>query len=399
MSSEIDWERVASLWSASGRTAGTVAVYLQAARRFAEHCRRRRRDPIAHLTQTAVSRAASEYHRRRNARGDPRRVALIAGRALSCALGALGQAVPPWSSRKPAPVHAPVIRRFLEHRRQYRGVAEATLRNEAKSAAMFLKFLARRGQTARSVRVVDVDAFVESIAVRFRAKTVAGICSALRAFLRYLQMVGLTAADIAALVVAPQVRAIDRPPRAIPWSDVRRILRAIDVTAPLGLRDKALFLLMATYGMGAGEIVSLRLDDVDWRTHRIRVRRPKTGVVTELPLLDAVARALAAYLQRGRPAHAVARTVFVSSHFPHRALGGASPIRHRLKLYADRSGVRSGFLGTHLFRHSHATRQIEQGRSAKVVGDILGHRRPESTSVYARSAVHRLRAVALPVPR
>jgi site-specific recombinase XerD len=262
-----------------------------------------------------------------------------------------------------------------------------------------MAFLAQRGRRIRSVRIGDVDAFVESIAIRFKPKTVAGICSALRAFLRYLQMEGVTTADLATLVIAPQVRANDRPPRAVPWADVRRILRAIDATAPLGLRDKALFLLMATYGMGAAEIVTLRLEDIHWRAHRIRVRRPKTGVVTELPLLAAVARALAAYLQRGRPAHAVARTVFVSSRLPHRALGGSTVIRHRLTLYAHRAGVHCAFLGTHLFRHSHATRQVEHGRSPKVVGDILGHRRPASISVYARSAVYRLRAVALPVPR
>lgn len=396
---EIDWNRVALLWSASGRTAGTVAVYLQAARRFVGHCRRRRRDPIAQLTRTGVNRAAGEYPRRRDARGDPGRFPRIAGRALSCALTAMGYALPQWSPPRQEPVHGPLIRRFLEHRRRYRGVAAVTLRHEAKWATTFMAFLAQRGRRVRSVRIDDVDAFVESIALRFKAKTVAGICSALRAFLRYLQMVGHTTADLASLVIAPQVRAVDRPPRAVPWNDVRRILRAIDTTAPLGLRDKALFLLMATYGMGAGEIVTLRLDDIDWRAHRIRVRRPKTGVVTELPLIDAVARALAAYLQRARPPHAAARTVFVASHLPHRALSGSTVIRHRLMLYADRAGVRCAFLGTHLFRHSHATRQIEQGQSAKVVGDILGHRRPESTSVYARSAVHRLRAVALPVPR
>ena len=399
MSSEIDWEQVASLWSASGRTAATVAVYLQAAHRFVRHCRRRRRDPIAQLTRAGVTRAAGEYCRRRDAHGDPGQVARIAGRALSCALAVMGHALPQWSPPRPAPAHGVLIRRFVEHRRRYRGVAAVTLRREAQWATTFMAFLARRGRMIRSVRIDDVDAFVESIAIRFKAKTVAGICSALRAFLRYLQMGGVTTADLATLVVAPQVRAIDRPPRAVPWDDVRRILRAIDTSAPLGLRDKALFLLMATYGMGAAEIVTLRLDDIDWRAHRIRVRRPKTDVMTELPLLDGVARAVAAYLQRGRPAHAVARTLFVTGHLPHRALSGSTVIRHRLMLYADRAGVRCAFLGTHLFRHSHATRQIEQGRSAKVVGDILGHRRPESTSVYARSAVHRLRAVALPVPR
>ena len=204
--------------------------------------------------------------------------------------------------------------------------------------------------------------------------------------------------DLATHVAAPRVRSVDRPPRAVPWNDVRRILRAIDTAAPLGLRDKALFLMMATYGMGAGEVSGLQLDDIDWRSRRLRLRRPKTGVVTELPLLDPVARALAAYLRRGRPAHASTRVVFVSDHLPHGRLSGSTTIRHRLALYAGRAGIR-GYLGTHVFRHSHATRQIEQGRPAKVLGDILGHRRPASTSVYTRSAVLRLRAISLPVPR
>jgi site-specific recombinase XerD len=74
-------------------------------------------------------------------------------------------------------------------------------------------------------------------------------------------------------------------------------------------------------------------------------------------------------------------------------------LRHRLSKYAEIAGVSSDFLGTHVFRHSHATRQVEIGTSAKIVGDILGHRRPATTSVYIRGAIKRLRDVALPVPR
>jgi integrase/recombinase XerD len=399
MSSTIDWDRVVSLWRASGRSRGTVVIYLQAARRFVEHCRRRRRDPIAHLTRDRVRRAAREYSRRRRARGDPARPACIAARALSCALTALGRAVPQWSTPRQAPAYGPLVTRFLEHRKRYRGVVTKTLHREGQCATTFTTFLSRRGRRVRGVRVVDVDAFVGSMAERYKAKTVAGLCSALRAFLRYLHVAGLATTDLSALVVAPRVRAVDRPPRAVPWNDVRRIVRAIDPAAPLGLRDKALFLLMAAYGMGASEVTNLRLDEIDWRARQIHLRRPKTGVVTVLPLLDPVARALAEYLRRGRPAHAAARTVFVSDQIPHERLTGSTVIRHRLEIYARRAGVRSAYLGTHLFRHSHATRQIEQGQRPKIVGDILGHRRPESTSVYARSAVHRLRSVGLPVPR
>ncbi len=83
---------------------------------------------------------------------------------------------------------------------------------------------------------------------------------------------------------------------------------------------------------------------------------------------------------------------------PHRALT-TSVLRHQARKYADRAGVGVAPLGAHVFRHSHATRQIDAGASAKIVGDILGHRRPSSISVYVRLALKRLRTVGLPVPR
>jgi integrase len=159
-----------------------------------------------------------------------------------------------------------------------------------------------------------------------------------------------------------------------------------------------MFLLMAAYGLGAGEVVRLRLDDIDWRARILRARRAKTAVPLELPLLPAISRALTAYLCRGRPGHSPAREIFVTKALPHRALT-TSVLRHQVRLYAGRVGVVAAVIGSHVFRHSHATRQVEAGAPPKVVSDILGHRRPSSTSVYVRLAFQRLRAVALPVPR
>jgi integrase len=151
--------------------------------------------------------------------------------------------------------------------------------------------------------------------------------------------------------------------------------------------------------MGAGEVLGLRLEDVDWRARMLHVRRPKTHVAIDLPLLPAVGRALAAYLRHGRPAHATAREVFVSAGIPHAALQGGAAIGHRIRKYARKAGVSAAFLGSHVLRHSHATRQIEIGASAKAVSDILGHRDVSSTSAYVRVATTRLRSLALPVPR
>lgn len=265
-------------------------------------------------------------------------------------------------------------------------------------ASAFVKSLLSRGKKVVGARVADIDRFVDDQSARLGRRTVADSCSSLRGFLSFLFTTGRLRIDLAPCVVAPRYRIDEGPPRALPWDTVRRILRAIPRDRPVGMRDFAMLLLMASYGLGSCEVVHLELEDVDWRAGVLRVRRRKTGVGLELPLLPAVARALALYLRRGRPRRTQARTVFVTLALPHRSLT-TSVIRHRIREYAQHAGVAATILGGHAFRHSHATRQIDAGAPPKIVGDILGHLRPASTSVYVRVAFRRLRMVALPVPR
>jgi integrase len=155
---------------------------------------------------------------------------------------------------------------------------------------------------------------------------------------------------------------------------------------------------MVTYGLGAAETRGLLLEDLDWTAGQLRVRRPKTGQEIVLPLLPAVARAVAAYVRLSRPRHASVRALFVQMRAPFSALTGSSAIQHVLRKHAQVAGITGRFLGSHALRHSHATRQVELGAPLKMVGDILGHRSPSSTSAYVRVAVSRLRGLALPLP-
>jgi integrase/recombinase XerD len=179
---------------------------------------------------------------------------------------------------------------------------------------------------------------------------------------------------------------------------VQRILMRIDRSTPTGRRDYALLLMMSIYGLGAGEIIGLTLDDINWRARTLRIVRPKNGVEFLLPLLPAVGRALVSYLRDGRPRHVQTRHLFVTMRTPHKRLACAVTIRHILHTAAERAGVSAPFLGTHVLRHTHACRQLELGSSPKIIGDILGHRDPDSTSAYLRVATSRLRELALPVP-
>jgi integrase/recombinase XerD len=130
----------------------------------------------------------------------------------------------------------------------------------------------------------------------------------------------------------------------------------------------------------------------------LRVRRPKTNMPIELPLLPAVSKALTAYLRWERPPARSVHSLFLRKNMPYESITSAA-IRYRIRHYARLAGIPARVIGAHAFRHSHASRQIDSGANVKVVSDILGHRSSSSTSVYVRVALTRLRAVALPVPR
>jgi integrase len=223
------------------------------------------------------------------------------------------------------------------------------------------------------------------------------LCS-VRAFLRFVHASGRLRFDLAGSVARPLLKADRHPPKALPWTEVPRILKAVDHGTRTGCRDYAILLLMSLYGLGAAEVFGLRLEDINWDRKTICICRRKTHSTILLPLLPAAARALASYLQRGRPKPSYSRQVFLQSVMPHAPLTGSSTIAYMLTKYGRRAGVTTGPLGSHVLRHSQATRHIELGTPVKVVADILGHRNPESTSRYTRSAVHRLGDLPLPLP-
>jgi len=146
------------------------------------------------------------------------------------------------------------------------------------------------------VAVADIDAFVAQQAEHVGRRTVARACTALRSFLRFLRSTGRLRHDLAACVIAPRIGLSERPPRALPWTDVKRMLDSIPVAESPGRRDFAMLLMMTLYGLGAAEVLALQLEDVNWQSGVISVRRPKTGMQIELPLLAPIARALTAYL-------------------------------------------------------------------------------------------------------
>ena len=156
--------------------------------------------------------------------------------------------------------------------------------------------------------------------------------------------------------------------------------------------------MMSTYGLGAGEVRGLQFHDIDWTAGTLSIVRPKTGVAFTLPLLPAVAEALARYLRNGRPLDTPTRHVFVLTKMPFTPFDASSAIRHIIIRHAKVAGIEAAYLGSHVLRHSNAARQIDLGTPPRVLSDLLGHRDPESISAYVRIATDTLREISLPVP-
>ena len=367
---------------------------------FQEYCRIKRLGENDELTRAGARRFAMWYaKRRRCSRALTIEMTCSALGTWAAALKVLGKSLPPWETRVALRPSSPVQEEFVKYLIEVCGNPDRVIRLKLYYVDLFDSFRRARDRLTQALHLPDIDAFVLQCHKRFARKTVLNICSSLRSYLRFLFSTGRLQTDLATYVIAPSVRSLEKPYRTLPWPDIQRMLRAINRSSRCGKRDYALLLMMSTYGLAAGEMINLTLDDLDWKAMTIRIVRRKTNVEFLLPLMPAVGRALASYLRHGRPPHAPDRHVFVTMRSPHRRLAEVSTLRHVLQSAAGRAGVSGPFLGTHVFRHTHACRQMEIGTRPKLIGDILGHRHPQSTSAYLRVAAERLRVVTLPVPR
>ncbi|MFJ1260879.1 tyrosine-type recombinase/integrase [Cupriavidus sp. CuC1] len=382
-------------------TPASARQYLQWVRRFYDYCGRKALDAELQLTHAGAMAFARWYARRRHTdAGSARHNAHCALRAWAFALRSMDHDLPVWESvSRRQEVQPPLLQEFAEYLRQHRGNPAMTVKKKIAHTTSFLAYLRHRHRHLRHLKLSDIDAFLVGCREHYARTTTADIGCSLRSFLRFLRVTGRLPVDLASSVVGPMVRRDERPPRALPWVDVLRILAAVDSTTAKGQRDYTMLLLMSTYGLGAGEVTRLTLDDIDWHTLTLHVVRPKTGVEFLLPLLPAVACAVARYLQDGRPRHTPTRHLFISTKAPHLPLGCSSAVRYILVTHAHSAGVWAEYLGSHVLRHTHACRQMELGVVPKVLGDILGHRNADSVSAYVRIATEGLRQLALPVPR
>jgi integrase/recombinase XerD len=295
---------------------------------------------------------------------------------------------------------------------EVRGLAPSTVAGHCATAAALLADIDYDSTPERlsALAPLDIEAFIRRSGGRLKRSSLQGMVAHVRAFLRFVASSGETPTGLDRQIDTPRVYREEKLPKPLPWETVQAYLQAIDRTTPSGIRDYAIFLLIATYGLRGCDVVALTLDDVAWRARRIRIQQRKTGRLLWLPLTDEVATALLEYLRRGRPQlgvrrfrrgfqhdHPDFREIFLRCVTPAGVLK-ATAITEAFQKWSRRSGLKIPSQGVHCLRHSYALHLLRSGLPLKTIGDLLGHRTLESTCVYLRLATDDLRDVPLNLP-
>ncbi len=242
----------------------------------------------------------------------------------------------------------------------------------------------------------DVRQFVLRRAQSCGGATVRQVASALRNFLRALRLHGEIDTDLAITVPALATRPAKLPDSLEP-EQTRQLLASCDLNSVVGLRDYAILLLLARLGLRAGEVVALRLSDLDWISGEITIRG-KGMRCDRLPMLQDVGDALAAYLSQGRPRCSSPPQVFLRVQAPCRGLAKGSSVGSIVYRALQRAGLDPRHKGAHLLRHTLATEMLRRGASLRQIAQILRHRNTQTTEIYARVDLGALRDLAQPWP-
>ena len=300
----------------------------------------------------------------------------------------------------PAPVAvlSPIedmLMRYRTYLTSERGLTASTARGYADMVGPFLRARERPDGAVelQTLAARDVTAFVLADVVRRGRGSAKLAVTALRSILGFLHVEGISANALASAVPSVAGWRLAGLPKALDPEQASQLLASCDRATTIGRRDFAVLTMLVRLGLRAGEVAALRLDEIDWRRGEIVVRG-KGNCQEPLPLPVDIGGAIVAYLQGGRPAVSC-RYVFLRVHAPHRQLTTGA-VSHIVRGAARRAGLPP--MGAHRLRHTAATEMLRAGAPLSEIGQVLRHRSPLSTAIYAKVDREALRTLARPWP-
>jgi integrase/recombinase XerD len=275
-----------------------------------------------------------------------------------------------------------------------KGLSQYTVRIRCWQVRQFLHRFWERYQSFEEVTIADIDAAVARKGDQdgYARTSIQSYINAIPAFFYYAEQRGWCRPGLSAAIMSVHLFADEGLPKGPDWSDVQLLLASMSDDYPKDIRDRAIILLFAVYGMRVAEVRGLNLDDLDWQRELIYLTRPKPRRRQCYPLSYTVGESILRYLKKVRPRIA-RREIFLTLKAPFQPLGSGV----LYDLVSDRLrglGLSLPHYGPHSLRHACATRLLAEGLSMKEIGDHLGHWKADTTRIYTKVDLAGLRQVA-----
>jgi integrase/recombinase XerD len=307
-----------------------------------------------------------------------------------------------WISERP-PAISPIIQdelgRFDVHLDVVCGLAPATRTSRKMWVGKFLLdcFGAAPIEICR-IEPADIVGFMARPTNHYRPGTMQVLGGALRSYLRFR---ALSCEDRVEALVAAVPRAADWRLATVPANltpeEVALFLGAFDRDGVAGQRSYAMARCLLDMGMRASEVAGLQLDDLNWSAGTLTIGRAKSRRADVLPLPAPTGKAIVQYLRESRP-QSTNRSLFLRHRAPFNAPITAEFVRGAVRRAFARCGLDDRFSGTHVLRHTAATRMRCAGATLKEIADVLRHRSLDTTTIYSKVDLPRLASVAAPWP-
>jgi integrase len=288
-----------------------------------------------------------------------------------------------------------LVVRYSAYLLERRGLAPSTVRNYAGVACAFLSWREQvaGGLCLEGLDGVAVSEFVLQEARRSCVGSAKCMVTRLRVFLRFLHVEGEIEQALADAVPSIAGWRLVSLVKALDARSLRRLLWSCDRRTRAGRRDFAIITLLSRLGLRAGEVAALRVSDIDWRAGELLIRG-KGSRQERLPLPADVGETLVGWLSRGRPRRE-SQFAFTRLRAPYGGLS-AGAVSQIVRRASQRAGLPP--MGAHRLRHTAATEMLRAGGSLTEVGQVLRHRGPDVTSIYAKVDRLALAAVVMPWP-
>lgn len=292
-------------------------------------------------------------------------------------------------------IQTKLINIYLDFLRNFKGNSEATVRIRRAFVAPFLSEISNIATPEKLHRLSPkiIHEYIVKTSEHLNRASKKHLTSSLRSFLEFAYISGYLKINLSGAVPVIPTRKLEGIPKKISWDDVEKLLAAPDRKTSAGRRDYAILLLIASYGVRIGQIKDLTLNDIRWHQGIISFSSHKRGKPLSFPLNGSVAKALLEYIKKDR-GNVPFKKVFLTVKGTKRPLSFHNHLHTSLSVYYRHAGIKSEVMGSHAIRHAFATRLMEKRIPIKTISDLLGHKCIDTTFIYTKVDIEKLRILA-----